>query len=138
MGKIVVIKPTGEEIILPADTKLDLRLMYLAIGCNSVERIKVRYEGKVRDCYLDEEGLLRGKRFNPKIKELAEAYYGQPCQEFAGSGAIWIPTPRKKPVPNEVKDPAVCRICGYRDFECKCNENPLVQKKLDTSLEDLA
>ena len=97
MSKIVVIKTTGEEIVLPADDKLDLRLMYLALGCTTVERIKVRYEGRVRDCYVDEEGWLPpAKRPNPRLKELAEAFYGKPCQEFAGSGAIWIPTPRTK------------------------------------------
>lgn len=96
MAKIIVIKTTGEEVILPAGDKLDLRLMYLAIGCSTVERIKVRYEGKVRDCYLDENGLFSDKRFNPAVKRMAEAYYGAPCQEFVGSGAIWIPTPRKK------------------------------------------
>jgi hypothetical protein len=120
MGKIVVVKTTGEEITLPADDKLDIRLMYLAIGCNVVERIKVRYEGKVRDAYLDEEGLLRPVvRMNPKIKEYAEAYYGRPCQDFAGNAAIWIPTPRKPK--GEISDPAVCRQCGYRAEECKCH-----------------
>jgi len=97
MSKIIVIKTSGEVVELPADDKLDLRLMYLALGCNTVERIKVRWEGKVRDCYVDEEGWLPPqKRPNPKLKELAEAYYGAPCQEFAGSGAIWIPTSRSK------------------------------------------
>ena len=123
MAEIHVVKTNGTITKLPADNKLDLRLMYLAIGCTTVERIKVRYEGRVRDCYLDEEGLLRGKQFNPKIKELAEAYYGQPCQEFAGAGAIWIPTPRKAKEP-EVRDPPVCRQCGYRVEECKCHDLP--------------
>jgi len=97
MGNIVVVKTTGEIVNLPADNKLDLRLIYLAIGADCVARIKVRYEGKVRDCYVDDNGWLPpAKRPNPKLKELAEAYYGQPCQEFAGAGAIWIPTPRSK------------------------------------------
>lgn len=97
MGTIVVVKTTGEHITLPADDKLDLRLIYLAIGANTVERIKVRYEGRVRDCYVDEEGWLPpAKRPNPALRKLAEAYYGAPCQEFAGAGAIWIPTPRSK------------------------------------------
>lgn len=96
MGTIVVVKPTGEYIHLPADKKLDLRLIYLAIGASTVERIKVRYEGKVRDCYMDEEGFLNGKRPNAEIRKLAEAYYGVPCQTFVGSGAIWIPTPKKE------------------------------------------
>jgi hypothetical protein len=96
MSNIVVVKPTGEYITLPADDKMDLRLIGLAIGAGVVERVKVRYEGRVRDCWLDEEGWLNAKRPNPEVKKLAEAYYGVPCQEFAGSGAIWIPTPRSK------------------------------------------
>lgn len=97
MANIVVVKPSGEIVNLPADNKLDLRLIYLAIGANCVERIKVRYEGKVRDCYLDENGWLPpAKRPNPTIKKMAEDYYKAPCQEFAGSAAIWIPTPRSK------------------------------------------
>jgi hypothetical protein len=96
MANIVVVKPTGEYITLPADDKMDLRLIGLAIGAGVVERVKVRYEGKVRDCWLDEEGWINQKRPNPEVKKLAEAYYGVPCQEFAGSGAIWIPTPRSK------------------------------------------
>jgi hypothetical protein len=96
MAKIIVVKTTGEYVTLPADDKLDIRLIYLAIGCNTVERIKVRYEGRVRDCYVDEEGWLPpAKRPNPELRKLAEAYYGRPCQDFAGAGAIWIPTPRK-------------------------------------------
>lgn len=122
MGTIVVVKPTGEYIHLPADKKLDLRLIYMAIGASTVERIKVRYEGRVRDAYLDEEGIMNGKRPNPEIKKLAEAYYGRPCQTFLGSAAIWIPEPApKKDV--EIRDPSVCRTCGYLTDECKCGEH---------------
>lgn len=96
MANIVVVKTSGDIVTLPADNKLDLRLIYLAIGASTVERIKVRYDGKVRDAYLDENGFLNRKSRNPKIKELAEAYYGAPCQDFVGHAAIWIPTPRSK------------------------------------------
>lgn len=96
MGTIVVVKPTGEYIHLPADKKLDLRLIYMAIGASTVERIKVRYEGRVRDAYLDEEGIMNGKRPNPEIRRLAALYYGPNIQTFLGSAAIWIPTPKEK------------------------------------------
>jgi len=95
MAQIIVVKPSGEYITLPADNKLDLRLIGLAIGAGVVERVQVRYEGRIRDCWLDEEGLLKGRQLNPEVKRLAEARYGVPCQDFAGPGAIWIPTPRK-------------------------------------------
>lgn len=96
MGSIVVVKTSGDIVTLPADNKLDLRLIYLAIGASAVERIKVRHEGRVRDCYLDENGFLNRKSRNPTIKKMAEAYYGAPCQDFVGHAAIWIPTPRSK------------------------------------------
>lgn len=121
MSTIVVIKPNGEVINLPADTKLDLRLMYLALGCRTVERIKVRWEGRVRDCYVDEEGLLTRRPFNPKLKELAEAYYGAPCQEFAGSGAIWIPTPRKKKEELVVGQCPACHAINRHEINCVRN-----------------
>lgn len=96
MSQIVVVKPTGETITLPADDKLDLRLMYLALRCSTVERIKVRYDGRVRDCYVDEEGAIKGRAINPKLRELAQGYYGPGIQQFSGPGAIWVPTPRAK------------------------------------------
>jgi hypothetical protein len=91
-GTLVVISPEGQVTEVPVK-KLDISEIQAAVS-GYVERIKVRYEGKVRDCYLNEEGLLRGMPYNPKIRELAEAYYGRPCQDFAGVGVIWVPTPR--------------------------------------------
>lgn len=95
MGTLVVVKTSGEITEVPAQ-KLALSDVYKAIDCELVERIKVRYEGKVRDAFLDEEGWCKPNLPNPTIKRMAEAYYGRPCQEFAGDAAIWIPTPRSK------------------------------------------
>ena len=118
MANIVVVKPSGEYITLSADNKLDLRLIGLAIGAGTVERVQVRYEGRIRDCWLDEEGALKGRQLNPEVKRLAEARYGAPCQDFSGPGAIWIPTPRVKKVKLDPND-------------------PWHAKKLDTTMEDL-
>lgn len=93
MGRLVAIKPDGttEE---RASKKLDLAIVRELIGngCTIVERVRGRYEGRVRDIWLDEEGLLKvNVTFNPYVREMAEAYYGRPCQEFAGTGVVWVP-----------------------------------------------
>lgn len=94
-GTLHIVYPNG--VIGRRDVpKLEIKDLYEIIGCDCVERTKVQYEGRARDCYLDEEGLLRGKTLNPKVRELSEAYWKRPCQEFAGVGVIWVPTPRSK------------------------------------------
>lgn len=90
MGTMVLITPDGSESYHEAK-KLDIHKVYELIGCNIVERVKVRYDGKIRDCYLDEEGLYRQGQSNPRVRQLAEAYYGRPCQTFMGAGVVWIP-----------------------------------------------
>lgn len=95
MGQLVVIHPSGKEEVVQAE-KLDLDKVRELIGCKWLERTKVRYNFKVRDCWLDEEGWLKPNTANPKVRALAEEYWKRPCQEFAGIGVVWVPTPRKK------------------------------------------
>lgn len=94
-GTLHVVFPNGEITHVEVN-KLSISDLYQLIGCNCVERTKVQYEGRARDCYLDEEGWTKRNFANPKIKEFAEAYWKRPCQEFAGIGVIWVPTPRSK------------------------------------------
>lgn len=93
-GVLHIVHPSG-EVTQREVPKLSISDLYEVIGCNCVERTKVMYEGRVRDCYLDEEGLLKpGLAMNDKVRELSEAYWKRPCQDFAGIGVIWVPTPR--------------------------------------------
>lgn len=89
MGKHIIIQPDGTKSEVERK-KFDYDVTSEAVG-GYIERIKVRYEGKVRDCYLNEEGLLLGLPFNSEIKKLAEDYYKVPCQQFAGPAVIWVP-----------------------------------------------
>jgi len=97
MGKMVLIKTDGtvEEY---AVKKLEFDTVRKLIGCQWLERTKVRYENRIRDCWLDEEGLLRGRpTFNPHVRALAQDYWmkvGIPpdtIQQFVGHGVVWIP-----------------------------------------------
>lgn len=91
MGKMVLITTTGDEVVHESK-KFDIKKAYELIGCDLVERIKVRYEGKVRDAYLDEEGFLKpNPEMNLKIMHYAAGYYNQPVQDFVGNAVIWVP-----------------------------------------------
>jgi hypothetical protein len=63
---------------------------------NSVERVQVRYENRIRDCYVDEEGGLphRNLPINPHIMALLnDTWRGAGIR---GPGVIWVPDPRVK------------------------------------------
>ena len=92
MGTMVLVKTDGTYEFHPAK-KFDIKFAYRLIGCELVEVIKVRFRGRVREAYLDEEGLVRSGtiKLNPEIRKLAADYYGAPIQEFAGHAVIWCP-----------------------------------------------
>jgi len=72
-------------------------VLYGLVG-GYIERVRVRYEGKLRDAYLNEEGLLKGLPINKyahKLIQDAESNYAVQ-QYFVGPIVIWIPDKRVK------------------------------------------
>jgi hypothetical protein len=92
MGWLVAIYPDGKEKTWEAP-KLSFQQVKDIIGnnCSIIERTKVKYRGKARDCWMDEEGLLKRNLRNPFVQALSQDYWGLQTQEFAGTGVIWIP-----------------------------------------------
>jgi len=91
ISTMVLVEPSGKETFHHTSAKLKLGDVYALIGCDCVAMIKVRYRGKVRDAYLDDNGFMTQPHDNPFIKYYAEAYYKQPCQTFMGPAVIWVP-----------------------------------------------
>ena len=98
MGTYVVIQPDGTVSKVPGGAKFDIQKAYELIGCRTVERTDVQYEGRARDCWLDEEGLLcHQPQWNPHVRQLSVEYWGKrgvpaaSIQSFAGVGVIWLP-----------------------------------------------
>jgi len=59
-----------------------------------IERVQVRFEGKVRDAYVNEEGIMRAFRPNiPATRMLHERYSGTLLH---GRMVIWVPDPKPK------------------------------------------
>lgn len=89
MGTLIKIDVNGEVTRHEAKKATYEEITKLLGGY--MERIKVRYEGKVRDCYLDEEGFIKNLPVNTHVRKLAQDYYQQPCQVFLGPAVIWVP-----------------------------------------------
>jgi hypothetical protein len=94
MPALIAIYPDGrKEVHQVKKLDLDLCRKLIGNGCELVERTKVRYGGKLRDVWLDEEGWTKPNIPNPHIKRMVEDAYPQfrGCQDFAGVGVVWVP-----------------------------------------------
>lgn len=112
MGTYVVLHTDGTQTRVPGGKELELSKLYELIGCELVECTPVKFEGRKRDCWLDEEGLLKQTPImangtvvgyetviNPQLRELSAAYWKMPIdriQPFAGIGVIWLPETKTK------------------------------------------
>jgi len=90
MGTMVCVCPDGKETFHPSQ-KMDFKKAYELIGCDCIAPFKVRFRGKVRDAYVDDNGFVTQPNDNPFIQYYAEAYYKGPCQTFKGAAVIWVP-----------------------------------------------
>lgn len=99
-GKFIVIQPNGPVYIIQITEKRWYLKDVQAIVNGYIEKIKVRYEGRVRDAYVNEDGISMGLQFNREATELHFKYLEGRLLEYlpiiVGKMAIWIPDPRKK------------------------------------------
>lgn len=89
MKTLVIIGVDGSERreALPADSSKQLPQLQKAVG-GYIEGIKVRYEGRVRRAYANEEGLLEGLPIN-RVASLISSEFGH--QGIVGPIAIVLP-----------------------------------------------
>jgi hypothetical protein len=97
-GTLVIIQPDGTktEQRWEKSGPPNWETLSAAVG-GYIERIRVKYNGRARDCYVNEEGILKRLPANSEIRQLAADYYAQgstySIQQFHGPGAIWVPDP---------------------------------------------
>lgn len=93
-GVIVKIDVDGSLTEIPIKYKGSVKWEDLHRNLNDgyIERVKVRYQGRVRDAYVDEEGLLKGLQRNLVAEQLVADYYGAPLSQWlVGPIVIWVP-----------------------------------------------
>lgn len=63
--KLVIISPSGDSKELSMMAKPSLRVLQESVG-GYIELVKVRWQGKIRDAYVDEDGI--SKQLAPNLR----------------------------------------------------------------------
>ena len=58
-----------------------------------IEHVKVRFNGRVRDAYVNEEGLINGLPFNMAATVMTQNTIYEGCI-LHGNLAVWVPDPK--------------------------------------------
>jgi hypothetical protein len=92
-GTLLVIDPDGTKTRIRHEKKdqPELKVIQRAVG-GYIERIRVRFNHRLRDAYVNEDGLSMGLAYNPHVRMLSQ-------HTIVGSMAIWIPD-GKPPTPD--------------------------------------
>ena len=88
-GQLHIISPENHRTIIVIEKEPSLEQLQKAVG-GYIEVVKVRFEGKIRDAYVNEEGLLKQLPYNPYASELSVNRH-----HLVGNIAIWVPAERK-------------------------------------------
>lgn len=95
-GTLVVIKPDGTqtEARLSGRDVPTLEALQAAVG-GYIERVRVRFQGRVRDGYVNEEGALNGLPNNKRATALLANPTLTVTGFLQGNLAVWVPDPKE-------------------------------------------
>ena len=96
-GTLYIVHPGAEEISVetyPESGCPKLAKLQKEVG-GYVERIRLRFEGRLRDAYVDEDGIMKGLRLNTRATNMT-MHTGNSFHVIYGPMVIWVPTKRKK------------------------------------------
>lgn len=96
-------KKCGFLVYVPADVSKPIRrepfkgkapeyqTLRDAVG-GLIQPIKAKYEGRARNAYVNEEGIIRGLPINRRFTRMAHEFYGSDTQDFFGDAVIilWV------------------------------------------------
>jgi hypothetical protein len=97
-GTLHIVSPDGVTHQQRVETSKgpSLDVLQAAVG-GYIERVSVRYEGKVRDAYINEEGKLKGLNYN---RDATRMWHAVPVTNRAdvlvGPVAVWVPDAKVK------------------------------------------
>lgn len=92
-GKLYVITPDGSLPAQEFPKGHELKDLQTAVG-GSIERVRIRFEGKVRDAYVNEDGIAQGLPPNRAATRLLAPPFHPAVNQLFGNVAIWVPTPK--------------------------------------------
>lgn len=101
-GKLVIIQPTDvpgmqlPEIVWDKSSSPDLTVLQKHVG-GYIERVRVRWEGKVRDAYVKEDGIGARMPVNVYGTSILAPPFDPRENVLVGNLVIWVPDARKGP-----------------------------------------
>ena len=88
-GRIITLRVDGTVYSIDVPKKRPgLELLQREVG-GYIEPVKVRWEGRLREAYVDEDGFAKRLSVNPRSSSIDQ--WGR---ELLGPIVIWIPTPK--------------------------------------------
>lgn len=98
-GVYIVIAPDGNQRRLKEPKKgrqLDMlqQLVGSPVRKAYVERVRVTFEGRVRDAYVDEDGIMKQLPVNNHATRLLAKPFDRNRQVLWGTMVIWVPDPK--------------------------------------------
>lgn len=94
-GKLVIIEPNGNRLNVGYPDKPSLKNLQDAVG-GYIERVRVRVDGRVRDGYVNEDGIAQELPVNFPAMQLLAPPFDQRVNTLLGNLAVWIPDPTNK------------------------------------------
>lgn len=91
MGNLHVINPDGTTTVTAFPKKPALEDLQKAVG-GLIERVRVRFAGRVRDAFVNEEGLLHSLPFNAPATALLVP---PPFTGVVGPLVVWVSQPKE-------------------------------------------
>lgn len=92
-GKVITIDVAGQVHTCTHHTRgpPEYGLLKRQVG-GWIQGIKIRYEGKIRQAYVHEEGFIRRLPLNKEATRLLkETYPTEHTQDLVGPLVIWVP-----------------------------------------------
>jgi len=91
-GTLAIIAPDGAVTMQRVETAKgpSLEVLQAAVG-GYIERVRVRWFGRVRDAYVNEEGLIKGLNLNSSATAILDGAFKNSGNSIVGPCAVWIP-----------------------------------------------
>lgn len=94
-GKLITLRPDGTRKEARLSHKPTLEELQAEVG-GYIERVRVRIEGRVRDAFVNEDGISDNLPTNWAATEMLAPPFVPGVNVLLGNLTVWVPDPKPK------------------------------------------
>lgn len=94
-GKLITVRPDGTRKEARLSHKPTLEELQAEVG-GYIERVRVRIEGRVRDAFVNEDGIAENLPVNRPAMGLLAPPFDANVNVLLGNLVAWVPDPKPK------------------------------------------